>query len=131
MTPVGFEPTQLALVELESTPLDHSGKVSLSSRRDWRLLSVMVPLGEWGPTGCYKIHATVFVIAQGIPKGSQTSGTRWHQVRYQAREWRNLQEVNTYEKPKSSGTRWNQVRNQAREWRNLREINNFHCRPDS
>jgi hypothetical protein len=28
MTPVGFEPTQLALVELESTPLDHSGKVS-------------------------------------------------------------------------------------------------------
>ena len=29
MTPVGFEPTQLALVELESTPLDHSGKVSL------------------------------------------------------------------------------------------------------
>ena len=29
MTPVGFEPTQLALVELESTPLDHSGKVSV------------------------------------------------------------------------------------------------------
>ena len=29
MTPVGFEPTQLALVELESTPLDHSGKVSM------------------------------------------------------------------------------------------------------
>ena len=28
MTPVGFEPTQLALVDLESTPLDHSGKVS-------------------------------------------------------------------------------------------------------
>ena len=28
MTLVGFEPTQLALVELESTPLDHSGKVS-------------------------------------------------------------------------------------------------------
>ena len=26
---MGFEPTQLALVELESTPLDHSGKVSL------------------------------------------------------------------------------------------------------
>ena len=30
LTAVGFEPTQLALVELESTPLDHSGKVSLS-----------------------------------------------------------------------------------------------------
>ena len=29
LTPVGFEPTQLALVELESTPLDHSGKVSI------------------------------------------------------------------------------------------------------
>ena len=25
---VGFDPTQLALVELESTPLDHSGKLS-------------------------------------------------------------------------------------------------------
>jgi hypothetical protein len=33
MTPVGFEPTQLALVELESTPLDHSGKVSIQRRR--------------------------------------------------------------------------------------------------
>ena len=30
MTPVGFEPTQLALVEFESTPLDHSGKVPLT-----------------------------------------------------------------------------------------------------
>ena len=28
LTAVGFEPTQLALVELESTLLDHSGKVS-------------------------------------------------------------------------------------------------------
>ena len=35
LTPVGFEPTQLALVELESTPLDHSGKVSLPPR--WKL----------------------------------------------------------------------------------------------
>ena len=34
MTPVGFEPTQLALVELESTPLDHSGKVSWRSGWD-------------------------------------------------------------------------------------------------
>ena len=31
MTAVGFEPTQLALVELESTPLDHSGKLSSTS----------------------------------------------------------------------------------------------------
>ena len=29
LTPVGIEPTQLALVELEPTPLDNSGKVSL------------------------------------------------------------------------------------------------------
>ena len=28
LTAVGFEPTQLALVELESTPSDHSGKLS-------------------------------------------------------------------------------------------------------
>ena len=31
MTAVGLEPTQLALVELESTPLDHSGKLSMPS----------------------------------------------------------------------------------------------------
>ena len=31
MTPVGFEPAQLALVELESIPLDHSGKVAAMS----------------------------------------------------------------------------------------------------
>ena len=31
MTAVGFEPTQLALVELESTPLDHSGKLSVGN----------------------------------------------------------------------------------------------------
>ena len=30
---VGFEPAQLSLVELESTPLDHSGKLSGSSLR--------------------------------------------------------------------------------------------------
>ena len=28
VTAVGFEPTQLALVELEPSPLDHSGKLS-------------------------------------------------------------------------------------------------------
>ena len=33
MTAVGFEPTQLALVELESTPLDHSGKLSMQARQ--------------------------------------------------------------------------------------------------
>ena len=29
MTTVGFEPAQFTLVELESTPLDHLGKLSL------------------------------------------------------------------------------------------------------
>ena len=33
MTPVGFEPAQLALVELESTHLDHSGKVCFAMLR--------------------------------------------------------------------------------------------------
>ena len=28
MTPMGFEPMQFALVDVASTPLDHSGKVS-------------------------------------------------------------------------------------------------------
>ena len=40
MTPVGFEPTQLALVELESTPLDHSGKVSRLAL-DTKLIELM------------------------------------------------------------------------------------------
>ena len=35
MTAVGFEPTQLALVELESTPLDHSGKLSCNTWWQW------------------------------------------------------------------------------------------------
>ena len=32
LTPLGFEPTHLALVELDCTPLGHSGKVSCCSR---------------------------------------------------------------------------------------------------
>ena len=36
LTAVGFEPTQLALVELESTPLDHSGKLSWAHHVNWR-----------------------------------------------------------------------------------------------
>ena len=35
LTAVGFEPTQLALVELESTPLDHSGKLSCNTWWQW------------------------------------------------------------------------------------------------
>ena len=39
VTAVGFEPTQLALVELESTPLDHSGKLSVSRVHAYFLVS--------------------------------------------------------------------------------------------
>ena len=49
MTPVGFEPTQLALVELESTPLDHSGKVSLISRS--KLVTCGYFLSLWDARG--------------------------------------------------------------------------------
>ena len=56
MTPVGFEPTQLALVELGPTPLDHSGKLSCGVKRrahHWPLPpSLAVPVHEvwtrWG-----------------------------------------------------------------------------------
>ena len=41
MTAVGFEPTQLALVELESTPLDHSGKLSLDGAICLETLTVL------------------------------------------------------------------------------------------
>ena len=49
MTPVGFEPTQLALVELESTPLDNSGKVSMLLIHDVAALSgsLHIPWGHW------------------------------------------------------------------------------------
>ena len=40
MTAVGFEPTQLALVELESTPSDHSVKLSRAIFRFHRIYIV-------------------------------------------------------------------------------------------
>ena len=42
VTAEGFEPSQISLVELESTPLDHSGKLS-SGRRGcgWTLASLL------------------------------------------------------------------------------------------
>ena len=46
MTPLGFEPVHFALVELESTPLDHSGKVSAA----WKVQTsrtVFFPLGSF------------------------------------------------------------------------------------
>ena len=40
MTAVGCEPTQLSLVELESTNVDHSGKLSLPRSPLWRMLRI-------------------------------------------------------------------------------------------
>ncbi len=54
MTPVGFEPTQLALVELESTPLDHSGKVSCRCRE-------RSPLRRNGRAGLIDLHAALAI----------------------------------------------------------------------
>ena len=76
MTPVGFEPTQLALVELESTPLDHSGKVSLRPQLQtkngdidhaWQLSWSM-----WRAHPCVLVNGSVFQkrcgsAAQGDP----------------------------------------------------------------
>ena len=48
MTPVGFEPTLLTLVELESTPLDHSGKLSMArwfGRHEDTVLDVFLQSG--------------------------------------------------------------------------------------
>ncbi len=42
MTAVGFEPTQLALVELESTPLDHSGKLSLLAKERSQYVTAVI-----------------------------------------------------------------------------------------
>ena len=48
MTAVGFEPAQIALVELESTPLDHSGKVSCYKRPDFRRLLFEIDCDDAG-----------------------------------------------------------------------------------
>ena len=47
MTAVGFEPTQLALVELESTPLDHSGKLSLDPLAFRPCIGLAAVPGQW------------------------------------------------------------------------------------
>ena len=48
MTAVGFEPTQLALVELESTPLDHAGKLSLVHEE--HVCTIALPIAQWRTT---------------------------------------------------------------------------------
>ena len=64
MTAVGFEPTQLALVELESTPLDHSGKLSCSAARS-RSMELANTLGGVAAfaCGCYNGNMTLLMAA--------------------------------------------------------------------
>ena len=59
MTAVGFEHTQLAPVELESTPLDHSGKLP------WHLKPAIAQLVE---------HLTVEVCSNQMVPGSIPGG---------------------------------------------------------
>ena len=64
LTAVGFEPTQLALVELESTPLDHSGKLSCSAARSCSM-ELTNTLGGVAPfaCGCYNGSAILLLAA--------------------------------------------------------------------
>ena len=52
---MGFEPTQLALVDPESTPLNHSGKVSW-----WKRLRLQ---NRWDVAYMYYINENVYLIA--------------------------------------------------------------------
>ena len=71
MTPVGFEPTQLALVELESTPLDPSGKVSMSKRRSksHRRISILLIFACSEREGAPGLVAAP-AVCQGAPPGA-------------------------------------------------------------
>ena len=64
LTAVGFEPTQLALVELESTPLDHSGKLSCSAARS-RSMELANTLGGVAAfaCGCYNGNMALLMAA--------------------------------------------------------------------
>ena len=64
MTAVGFEPTQLALVELESTPLDHSGKLSLQL---------------YAGSKCFPSDSTRMLAAPHLPI-TCTLGSNWEMV---------------------------------------------------
>ena len=55
LTLVGFESTQLALVDPESTPLNHSGKVSW-----WKRLRLQ---NRWDVAYMYYINENVYLIA--------------------------------------------------------------------
>ena len=66
MAPVGFEPAQLALVELESTPLDHSGKVSL--RPQLQIKDNDIDHACQLSWSLWRTHARAFVNGSASPK---------------------------------------------------------------
>ena len=66
MTPVGFEPAQLALVELESTPLGHSGNVSL--RPQLRTDDNDIDYAWLLSWSLWRTHARAFVNGSAFPK---------------------------------------------------------------
>lgn len=92
MTAVGFEPTHLSIVELESTPLDHSGKLSLAEgcRRARHLFSTVAPQGgkslrlpldldkQSHPEGCSGSHPSAVAPAErkSTPCGTRTRNLR-------------------------------------------------------
>ena len=69
VTPVGFEPTQLALVELESTPLDHSGKLSLVSRLEEQVAARAQRLASCGQvrSTCLQAPRSTLLHAPSLP----------------------------------------------------------------
>ena len=76
VTPVGFEPTQLALVELESTPLDHSGKVSWRQRLRLQILAVYFPgstCGENIAAAAHAPHTRIKSISRQSPRNVELS----------------------------------------------------------
>ena len=71
VTLVGFEPTQLALVELESTPLDHPGKVSPDR---WSA-------NTHRETGCNMARAVPDIAAHSWGRGGQVRPrARWIRI---------------------------------------------------
>ena len=92
MTPVGFEPTQLALVELESNPLDHSGKVSLA-----RLYMHAAPICKHRACGLYFQRAPSASQSRHANKTVSRSGLRgWTQVPLAQAAWVQIPQLSIF-----------------------------------
>ncbi len=81
MTAVGFEPTQLALVELESTPLDHSGKLSLLAKERSQYVTVVIG-AKTTDTTCHRIanvimdHVCIYIYTSNYSTPSLREAAR-------------------------------------------------------